>query len=126
MELNPRDAESLGVKDGDTVRIVSATNRSGRWSIGQDKEKYTQGKVKQTQGLRPGVVNVSWSFGHWAYGAADTTIDGQVIRGDPRRTAGLCPNAVMRADPHLGDVCLTDPIGGSAVFFGTKVKLIKV
>jgi tetrathionate reductase subunit A len=126
VELNPKDAESLGVKDGDTVRIISATNRSGRWSIGQGQEKYTQGKVKQTQGLRPGVVNVSWSFGHWAYGAADTTIDGQVIKGDPRRIRGLCPNAVMRADPHLGDVCLTDPIGGSAVFFSTKVKLIKV
>ena len=124
VELNPKDAEVIGVKEGDAVRIVSATNPDGAWSIG--REKYTEGKVKLTEGLKPGVVNVSWHFGHWAYGASDTVIDGKVIKGDKRRAAGLCPNAVMRRDPHLKDVCLTDPIGGSAAFFSTRVRLIKV
>ncbi|MFQ5863521.1 MAG: molybdopterin-dependent oxidoreductase [Candidatus Brocadiales bacterium] len=124
IELNPKDAEAIGVKDGNIVRIVSATNPDGAWSI--DQEKYTEGKVKLTQGLKPGVVSVSWHFGHWAYGASDMSIDGRVIKGEKWRAAGLCPNAVMRQDPHLGDVCLTDPIGGSAAFFDTRVKLIKV
>ncbi|MEE9584552.1 MAG: molybdopterin dinucleotide binding domain-containing protein, partial [Candidatus Brocadiales bacterium] len=127
VELNPRDAQAIGVKNGDMVRIVSATNHKGSWSIRPTGlEKYTQGKVKLTEGLKPGVVNVSWHFGHWAYGALDTIIDGTVIKGDERRIKGLCPNAVMRLDPHLRDVCLTDPIGGSAAFFSTRVRLIKV
>ncbi len=53
-------------------------------------------------------------------------IDGTVIRGDPRRAAGFHGNAAMRIDPHLGNVTLTDPVGGSAVFYDSKVKLIKV
>ncbi|MFQ5956572.1 MAG: molybdopterin-dependent oxidoreductase [Candidatus Brocadiales bacterium] len=126
IELNPNDAEAIGVKDGDTVRIVSATNPDGAWSIGTTgQEKYTEGRVKLTQGLKPGVVSVSWHFGHWAYGASDMSVDGKVVKGEERRATGLCPNAVMRHDPHLGDVCLTDPIGGSAAFFGTAVKLVK-
>jgi hypothetical protein len=32
----------------------------------------------------------------------------------------------MRLDPVVGDVCLTDPIGGSASFYDTVVKLEKV
>jgi|GEM_PF-6508169 len=32
----------------------------------------------------------------------------------------------MLTDPHLGDVCLTDPIGGSASYCDTKVRLVKV
>ena len=37
--------------------------------------------------------------------------------------AGLCPNPVMMVHPIVGDVCLTDPIGGSASFYDTMVRL---
>lgn len=127
IEINHRDAEALRLKDGDIVRIISATNPEGLWSLGPaGRGKYTIGKIKRTHGLRPGVVNVSWHFGHWAYGASDMVIDGEVIAGDGRRATGVCPNAVIRADPYLRDVCLTDPIGGSAAFFSTRVRLIKI
>jgi len=53
-------------------------------------------------------------------------VDGQLIAGDSRRSAGLCPNAVMRIDEALGDVCLTDPIGGSASFYDTRIKVVRV
>jgi hypothetical protein len=53
-------------------------------------------------------------------------IDGLKIDGDERRGKGICPNQLMRADEVLGNVCLTDPIGASASFFDTKVKLEKV
>jgi hypothetical protein len=69
---------------------------------------------------------VSWHYGHWAYGARDIVVDGQLIAGDSRRSAGLCPNAVMRIDEALGDVCLTDPIGGSASFYDTRIKVVRV
>ncbi len=69
---------------------------------------------------------VSWSCGHWAYGANDVMVDGKVVKGDKRRGKGLCPNAAMRIDPVLRDMCLTDPIGASSSFFDTKVKVVKV
>ena len=36
------------------------------------------------------------------------------------------PNPLMLADPVLKNVALTDKIGGSASFYDTFVKLIKV
>ncbi|GBE31375.1 hypothetical protein BMS3Bbin05_00275 [bacterium BMS3Bbin05] len=84
------------------------------------------GKIKAVQGMRPGVVAISWHFGHWGYGSSDTMIDGKTIKGDKRRATGLCPNAAMRVDPVLKNVCMTDPIGGSSSFYDTRVKLVKV
>ncbi len=127
--INKKTAEELGLKDGDVVRIVSASNPDGVWPLGDGpyiKNRYVEGKVKVTGGIAPGVVAVSWHYGHFGYGASDCEIDGVVIKGDYRRGLGLCPNAVMRRDPVLGNVCLTDPIGGSASFFDTRVKLVKV
>jgi len=83
------------------------------------------GKLKTIEGIRPGVVSVCWSYGHWAYGAADTEVDGQKTAGDSRRKAGLCTNAACMIDPVLKNVCLSDPIGGSASFYDTKVNLVR-
>ena len=65
-------------------------------------------------------------YGHWASGARDSTIDGKVVKGDARRAAPMHANAVMRVDPVLKNVTLTDTAGGSAVFYDTKVKVVKV
>ena len=83
------------------------------------------GKVHTTQGIRPGVIAFSLGFGHWSYGAADFTVNGQVIKGEERRARGVHGNAAMRVDPYLGDTTLIDPVGGSAVFFDTMVKLVR-
>jgi hypothetical protein len=53
------------------------------------------------------------------------TIDGQLVKGDPRRAVPLHANAAMRVDSHLKNITLTDLAGGSAVFYDTKVKLVK-
>ena len=84
--------------------------------------------MKSLEGMRPGTVAISWHYGHWnAYGAnAQIEIDGLRITGDVRRATGLCPNPIMEKDESIGKVGLTDPIGGSAAFFNTKVKLQKV
>lgn len=39
---------------------------------------------------------------------------------------GIHANAATRLDEYLQNTCLIDPIGGSASFYDTKVKLIKV
>jgi anaerobic selenocysteine-containing dehydrogenase len=124
--MNVEDAKRLGLKDGDTVRLVSASNPTGSFDLGPALgRRFVEGKLKLIQGIRPGVIAVSLSYGHWNYGAADVTIDGIIIRGDKRRGAGLIGNPVLFLDKVTG-TSLTDPIGGSVSFFDTKVKVIKV
>jgi hypothetical protein len=52
-------------------------------------------------------------------------VDGKTIKVDPRRTAGVHLNAAMRVDPYLKNTCLVDPVGASAVFYDTRVKVTK-
>ncbi len=124
--MNRVDAQRLGLKDGDMVKLVSKSNPDGMWRLPNSEPVPVAGKVKVIEGIRPGTVAVSWHFGHWAYGARDVVINGRVIKGDPRRATGLCPNSVMLEDPVLKNVSLTDPIGGSASFYDTRVKVVKV
>ncbi|RMG91991.1 MAG: molybdopterin oxidoreductase [Chloroflexi bacterium] len=124
--MNRRDAEKLGVKDGDLVRITSKDNPDGVWNLGHGMVRPVEGHVKVIEGIRPGVVAVSWHYGHWAYGANDVVVDGQVIPGDPRRGTGLCTNAVLRVDDATGNTCLSDPIGGSTSFYDTRVRVERV
>ncbi|MFQ5380845.1 MAG: molybdopterin dinucleotide binding domain-containing protein, partial [Dehalococcoidia bacterium] len=124
--INRRDADRLGLSDDDEVKLVSATNSDGMWELGAGGRRPVAGKVKSLEGIRPGVVAVSWHYGHWAYGASDVVVDGERIKGDERRGKGLCPNAIMLLDEGTETTCLTDPIGGSASFYDTPVSLVKV
>ncbi|MBC7227773.1 MAG: molybdopterin-dependent oxidoreductase [Thermoflexales bacterium] len=123
--MNAQDAARLGLKDGDQVKVVSPDNPEGVWDLGNGQKKPMVGKVRVVQGLRPGVIAFSLGHGHWAYGASDIVIDGRVIKGDPRRATGVHANAAMRVDPYLKNTCLVDPVGGSAVFYDTRVKVVK-
>ncbi len=122
--INQVDADRLGFKEGDLVKLVSATNPDGLWLLPNGDEKPVSGKVKPIQGIRPGTVAASWHFGHWAYGASDVLVDNQVVKGDARRATGICPNAVMLEDPVLKNASLTDPIGGSASFYDTWINIV--
>jgi anaerobic selenocysteine-containing dehydrogenase len=124
--LNSETAVEMGLSNGDMAKIVSADNPSGDWDLGHGIKKPMIGKVQVVQGLRPGVVNVSWSFGHWAYGSRDIFVDGQVIPGEKSREAGLCPNAAMRVDSVMKNSTTEDLVGGSAVFYDSFVGLVKV
>lgn len=123
--MNASDAARLGLKEGDEVKIVSASNPDGVWDLKDGTKKPMVSKLKVTQGMRPGVVSFALGFGHWASGARDITINGTKIAGDDRRGTGVHGNAAMRVDPHLGNVTLQDLVGGSAVFYDTKVKVVK-
>ncbi len=124
--INRTDADRLGLIDDDNVKLVSATNKDGVWELGPHGRRLVAGKVKTCEGLRPGVVAVSWHYGHWAYGSAEVVVNGQRVPGDERRGKGLCPNAVMLLDEGMETTCLTDPIGGSASFYDTPVTLQRV
>ncbi len=124
--MNRRDARKRGLAEGDQVRIKSASNPDGVWDLGHGRVKPIEGRVKAVEGIRPGVIAFSLGFGHWAYGAGDVTIDGKVVEGDDRRSTGIHANAAMGVDPVLGNTCLSDPVGASAVFFDTYVTVTKV
>jgi len=124
--INAKDARELGLKDNDIVKIVSSSNVNGVWPLGPRGNMPIQGKLQIIEGIRPGTVAVSWSFGHWAYGSNDVIIDGKKIKGDMRRKTGLCSNAAIMIDSALKDVSMSDPIGGSASFFDSKVNIVKV
>jgi tetrathionate reductase subunit A len=124
--MNSVDAQQRGLRDGDQVHITSASNPQGEWDLGASGKQRIQGKVKVLEGIRPGVVAFALGFGHWAYGAHDLSINRKTIKGDPQRHAGFHANAVMRTDPSIPNTCLFDPVGGSAVFYDTQVRVKKV
>lgn len=123
--INRKDAQRLGLRDGDVVRIQSPTF-DGEFEIYPGVKVAVEGRVRAIEGIAPGSVAVSWHYGHWAYGARDVVIDGQVVKGDANRGKGLVPNPAMAVDGYLKDVSLTDYIAGDSVFTGTRVKLVKV
>ncbi|XWX02465.1 molybdopterin dinucleotide binding domain-containing protein [Aggregatilineales bacterium SYSU G02658] len=124
--MNAVDARARGLADGDVVRVISPTNLAGEWDLGNGSVVPMVGKVKVAQGIRPGVIAVSLGFGHWAYGSRPFTINGVTIPADERRGRGLHINAAMRTDPHTPNTTLVDPVGGSAVFYDTMVRVEKV
>jgi tetrathionate reductase subunit A len=124
--INGLDAKRLGLKSGDLVKVVSATNREGVWDLKNGTKKPMIGKVLVTETIMPGVITFTLGHGHWATGASDVVIDNTIVKGDPRRGTGIHSNAAMWVDPHLRNTCMLDPVGGSVSFYDTKVMLVKV
>jgi len=126
IQVSREDAERLGLESGDLVRAESASNLGGALDLGNGETVPMVGRVKVSEGIRPGVIAYSLGFGHWAYGSRDIEVDGLIVPGDPGRAAGVHLNPVLRTDPHLTNTCLADLVGGSAVFYDTRVRLVKV
>jgi anaerobic selenocysteine-containing dehydrogenase len=120
------DAKRLRLKNGQRVRVVSATNPEGVWDLGNGTEKPMVGQVAIIEGIRPGVVTFTIGHGIWATGASDVVIDGMLYKGTAKRQGGLNANAAMWIDPHLGNTCMIDKVGGSVSFYDTKVRLVPV
>lgn len=123
--MSTSDAVARGLNTGDQVRVMSATNTKGEFSLGNGTVQSVVGKLKVTEGMRPGVVAFSLGFGHWAYGGTDITVNGQTIKGNPSRVTGVHANSTMRTDPLVPNTGLFDPVGGSAVFYDTQIKIEK-
>jgi anaerobic selenocysteine-containing dehydrogenase len=115
IQINATDAERLGVKHGDMVRVYSESNKEG-----------VRGKAWVMEGMRPGIVCIPHSLGHWQYGSRPVDMDGQKTAAAPWIGRGCSANPVMQLDPYLKDVCLQDPIGGSASFYDSRVAIVKV
>lgn len=123
--INKYDADRLGFKNHDWVTFKSKYNPTGEVDLGNGNMVKIKAKLRVVQGMRLGVVTMSWHFGHWAYGGNDVIINGQLVKGDPRRRDSACPNPLLAIDKAVGNMCLTDVIGGSSSFFNTKVEVLK-
>ncbi|MHC4721491.1 MAG: molybdopterin-dependent oxidoreductase, partial [Planctomycetota bacterium] len=98
-KLNPLDAEKLGIKDGDAIRITSKTGQ-------------IECHAKLWEGARPGTIAKCYGQGHWAYGRVASKEFGKVPRGGNN-------NVIIPAD--------YDRLSGSTAFYGiTRVKIEKV
>jgi anaerobic selenocysteine-containing dehydrogenase len=124
--INLADGLSLGLSDGDRVRVVSQTLPDGVLDLGNGNRTVLEARVKLSYGVRPGTVLISHHYGHWAYGASAFAVDGVTVSADPRRAGGIPPNPLLLLDRYMQTAPITDPVGGSAVFFQTKVNLVKV
>ncbi|RMG81778.1 MAG: molybdopterin oxidoreductase, partial [Bacteroidetes bacterium] len=124
--INTRDAKKLGLKQNQLVRVVSPSNKEGKIDLLNGDEVQLVGRVLIKEGIKPGVIAISWHYGHWAYGSNDVEVDGKIIKGDPRRKAGICPNPLFQRDPVLKDVVLSCPIGASTSYFDSVANLLPV
>jgi anaerobic selenocysteine-containing dehydrogenase len=97
-KLNPIDADKLGIKTGDKIKIVSQTGQ-------------IECHAKLWEGVRPGTVAKCYGQGHWAYGRVASKQFGKVPRGGNN-------NVIIPAD--------YDRLSGSTAFYGvTRVKIVK-
>ena len=126
LQVSREDANRLSLANGDLVRAESASNPTGVLDLGTGDTVPMVGRVRVSEGIRPGVVAYSLGYGHWAYGSRDIEVDSVVVKGDPARGRGVHLNPVLRTDPHVTNTCLEDLVGGSAVFYDTKIRLVKV
>jgi len=115
VEISTSDAHALGIETGDRVRVWSASNPAG-----------IIGKARVLEGLRPGVIAVSHSYGHWELNSRPYLVNGQPSPHDPSRGAGITANPIMRLDDATGNSPLQDPIGASASFNDTRVQVALV
>ena len=124
--INSKDAATMGLAEGTKVKVTSMSNPEGVWKLGGGRTVPIIGKVKVSEGIRPGIIAFPLGFGNWATGSSDLTVDGMRIKGDSRRAKGVHCNAAMRIDSYLKNTCLLDPVGGSVSFYDSKVRLVKV
>ena len=114
VEMNSVDAAYRGIGTGDLVRVTSPSLPEG-----------VTGRARVTETIRPSVVAIAHSFGHWEMGSKSYEVDGAASDFDATRGAGIAANPLMRTDPQLGNVALQDKIGGSVSFYDTFVEVTK-
>jgi anaerobic selenocysteine-containing dehydrogenase len=122
--VSAKDAQRLKLRNGQKVKVTSATNAAGVWELGNGVKKPMIGTVAVIEGIRPGIVSFTVGHGMWGNGATDVVVDGMLYKASEKRQGGVHANAAMWIDPHLKNTCMIDKVGGSVSFYDTKVKLV--
>ncbi|MDA8251123.1 MAG: molybdopterin-dependent oxidoreductase [Rhodospirillales bacterium] len=125
-EMNPADAQRLGVITGDWVKVKSPSSKHIpfiEYSLGDGWYKM---QVRVTSRIRPGVFSVSNSYGRWGAGARAWAADGKQQYVDKRIATGFSINPLYMADPVLGDRTMNDPLSGGTQSNGTPLRVEKL
>jgi anaerobic selenocysteine-containing dehydrogenase len=125
-EINPADAEKLGVVTDDWVKVKSPSSKHVAFlenSLGNGWYKF---QVRATSRVRPGIFSVSQSYGRWGAGGKGWEADGKPQYTDKRIAAGFSLNPLYMADPVLGDRVLIDPVSGATQSYGTPLRVEKL
>ena len=149
VELNPEDAQALGINDGDMVKVSSPYLQEG--SIGKAKvssliargvvfiyhsygrynspgaqEWFVEGGAdKAVQGFRLGKTRSKLLFDLKLVN--DGVVEGNKVKADPRRGKGICGNELGSVWEWDGKTIISsDIVSGGGNYYYHKVKVEKV
>jgi anaerobic selenocysteine-containing dehydrogenase len=125
-EMNPADAQKMGVVTGDWVKVKSPSSKHIPFVEVSLGDGWYKMQVRVTSRIRPGVFSVSNSYGRWGAGGRQWDADGKQQYFDKRIAAGFSINPLYMADPVLGDRCLIDPVAGGTQSNGTPLRVEKL
>lgn len=92
IEINPLDAANLSLKNGDKVKLISATGGEA------------VGTLRVRQGIAQGTVAVAFGYGHWEYGSRGHQVGDKKIGGDPSIASGVLLSGISLIDPTVKGV----------------------
>ncbi|MBI4741372.1 MAG: molybdopterin-dependent oxidoreductase [Betaproteobacteria bacterium] len=125
-EMNPADAQKLGVITGDWVKVKSPSSKHTPFVEVSLGDGWYKMQVRVTSRIRPGVFSVSNAYGRWGAGGRKWDADGKPQYYDKRIAAGFSINPLYMADPVLGDRVMCDPVAGGTQSNGTPLRVEKV
>lgn len=92
IEINTEDAKRLGFKDGEKVKLISATGGEAT------------GILKVRPGVALGTVAVAFGYGHWEYGSRAYQVGDKQLGGDSTRGTGVLLSGIGLLDPTVKGV----------------------
>ena len=114
IQIHEDDAKKVGLKHGDTARLLSP------------KGATVVGLLQADKTVARGTIAVSMGFGHSAFGASDVTIDGHVRKAVKQRGKGMAINPFIAVDPtRKGFSLYRDRNFGSTARHGLPVGIEK-
>jgi tetrathionate reductase subunit A len=92
IEINPEDATSLKIKNGDKVKLISATGGEA------------VGILQVRQGVARGTVAVAFGYGHWEYGSRAHQVGDKKTGGVSGIASGVLLSGISLIDPTVKSV----------------------
>lgn len=113
IEMNSEDAEGLGIKTMDKIRVMPAT--------GGDFEGYALVRP----GIAKGSISIAFGYGHWEYGSKDYNIDGKEEKAMYKNNDGVHLMHIL--DPKVDGIYgICEPTTGAPGRNGGAYKIEKV
>lgn len=110
IEINSDDALQFGLKDGEKVKLISATGGEA------------VGILKARPGIAAGTVAVAFGYGHWEYGARAHKVGDKNVGGDASLGTGVLLSGIGLVDPSFktifgfSEMCTGTPSRNGGVY----------